>query len=94
MLTLDFTTKGYIIMLLIWGMAGVMGAALAHKKSRSPFFWGTLCLVAPIALFAIGGMRAPGEPVPRMFRQDADDTAPASPAQEDTANGIDKVARN
>ncbi|UZP68689.1 hypothetical protein N1030_06890 [Desulfovibrio mangrovi] len=73
MLKLDFTTTGYILMCLIWSLAGIIGAVLAHKKGRNPFFWGTLCLIAPIALFAIGGMRAPGEPLPPIFQREKEE---------------------
>jgi len=40
MLALDFSNTGYIYMFLIWSVAGIIGAALAHKKKRNPFFWG------------------------------------------------------
>ena len=86
MLKLDFSPTGYVIMCLIWSLAGVIGAALAYKKGRNPFFWGILCIIAPIALFAIGGMRAPGEPLPPMFRnkQEADGAEQsATPPQDD-----------
>ncbi|MFV0348416.1 MAG: hypothetical protein ACK5JO_07490 [Halodesulfovibrio sp.] len=73
MLKLDFTATGYIIMCLIWSLAGIIGAVLAYKKGRSPFFWGILCLIAPIALFAIGGMRAPGEPLPPIFQREKEE---------------------
>ncbi|GFM34431.1 hypothetical protein LN040_05040 [Desulfovibrio subterraneus] len=73
MLKLDFTTTGYIIMCLIWSLAGIIGAVIAHKKGRSPFFWGILCLIAPLALFAIGGMRAPGEPLPPIFQREKEE---------------------
>lgn len=73
MIELDFTETGYVIMGLIWLLAGVFGAWLAYKKGRSPFFWGILCLIAPIALFAIGGMRAPGEPLPPIFQREKDE---------------------
>jgi len=74
MLALDFSNTGYIYMFLIWSVAGFIGAGFAHKKGRNPFFWGILCLLIPMALFAIGGMRAPGEPVPERFREEDDDT--------------------
>ena len=73
MLKLDFTTTGYIIMCLIWSLAGIIGAVIAHKKGRSPCFWGILCLIAPLALFAIGGMRAPGEPLPPIFQREKEE---------------------
>lgn len=73
MLELDFTAKGYVIMGLIWGVAGVYGALLARKKRRNPILWGFLCLAAPIALFAIGGMRAPGEKLPPRLQQMVDE---------------------
>ncbi|SIN70781.1 hypothetical protein [Halodesulfovibrio marinisediminis] len=76
MLALDFSNTGYIYMFIIWSIAGIIGAALAHKKGRNPFFWGILCLIIPMALFAIGGMRAPGEPVPEMFRKDNNTDSP------------------
>ena len=78
MLALDFSNTGYIYMFLIWSIAGIIGASLAYRKKRNPFFWGILCLVIPMALFAIGGMRAPGEQVPAMFRNEQsqnDDTS-------------------
>lgn len=75
MMELDFTQTGYMYMFLIWGMAGVIGACLAIKKKRNPFFWGILCVLVPIALFAIGGMRAPGEAVPERFRPKEDNGA-------------------
>ena len=68
MLELDFTNTGYIYMVLIWLIAPAIGIYLAIKKKRNPFFWGVMCLLIPMALFAIGGMRAPGEQVPPMFR--------------------------
>lgn len=74
MLALDFTETGYIYMVLIWLLAPIIGIYLARKKGRNPLFWGLLCLLVPMALFAIGGMRAPGEPVPPMFRNEASDT--------------------
>lgn len=73
MLHLNFTATGYVFMCLIWSLAGIIGAVLAHKKGRNPFFWGILCLVAPIALFAIGGMRAPGEPLPPIFQREKEE---------------------
>ncbi|WP_290924108.1 hypothetical protein [Halodesulfovibrio sp.] len=76
MLALDFSNTGYIYMFLIWSVAGIIGAVLAHKKGRNPFFWGILCLLIPMALFAIGGMRAPGESVPAMFRNENDTNSP------------------
>ncbi|OBQ57495.1 hypothetical protein [Halodesulfovibrio spirochaetisodalis] len=76
MLALDFSNTGYIYMFLIWSVAGIIGATFAYKKGRNPFFWGILCLIIPMALFAIGGMRAPGEPVPERFRTDKDENSP------------------
>lgn len=73
MLELEFTTTGYIYMAIIIALAGVIGACLAIKKGRNPFFWGILCMIVPMALFAIGGMRAPGEPVPERFRPVTDE---------------------
>lgn len=72
MLALDFSNTGYVYMAIIWSFAGFIGAYLAFKKGRNPVFWGVLCLIVPMALFAIGGMRAPGEEVPRMFRKETE----------------------
>ena len=77
MIALDFSNTGYIYMALIWSIAGFLGAYFAFKKGRSPFFWGILCLIVPMALFAIGGMRAPGEPVPAMFRKENQENEPS-----------------
>ncbi len=73
MIHLEFTTTGYIVASLILCLAGAIGATLAHKKGRSPWFWGVLCLLAPFALFAIGGMRAPGEPLPPIFQREKEE---------------------
>jgi len=79
MLALDFSNTGYIYMGIIWSFAGIIGAVLAYKKGRNPIFWGVLCLLVPMALFAIGGMRAPGEPVPAMFRKENEQNENSSP---------------
>lgn len=68
MLKLAFTDIGYIYMLLIWLIAPSIAIYHARKKKLNPFFWGALCFVIPLALFVVVGIRAPGEPVPRLFR--------------------------
>lgn len=86
MLQLSFTSLGYVYMLLIWLIAPAYGVYHARKKGLNPYFWGILCFAVPLCVFIIVGMRAPGEPVPKMFRQE-EEPEEASTASTDVPAG-------
>lgn len=67
MMDYEVSPMGYLIMGIIWSFAGFLGAHLAYDKGCNPIFWAVVCMIAPIALMAIYGMRKAGEPVPVLF---------------------------
>lgn len=89
MVTMEFSLTGYIIMTLVMLLGGAIGATLAHKKSRSPLFWGIICTLAPFGLFIIGGMRAPGEPLPPIFQREKEELAREAAQRADRLNQQD-----
>lgn len=57
-LSLDFTSRGYILMACIWGIAGLFGGVLAYHQKRNAPFWFIVCLLVPMALFFLAGRHA------------------------------------
>ncbi|MFV0421286.1 hypothetical protein [Oleidesulfovibrio sp.] len=84
MIHLSFTSLGYVYMFLIWLIAPAYGVYHARKKGLNPYFWGILCFLVPLCVFIIVGIRAPGEPVPKMFRNE-EETESNEQAGSDTA---------
>jgi hypothetical protein len=70
MIHFSFTDLGYVYMLLIWLIAPAIGIYHARKKNLNPYFWGFMCFIIPLCVFAVVGIRAAGEPVPAMFREE------------------------
>ena len=35
-------------------LIGILGAVIAFRKGRNPFFWGLVCFIFPLLIFVIG----------------------------------------